>query len=1083
MSVFDRFNCPVSEEMRTEALLLIEAGAVEIHVNGDDAFHAKVAGPAGEIELVIQVVDGRFSANCSCAEYEERGNCVHTVAAAIAGDRKGFFSTDNSHETRPRRRDRESMWLSPRGDLKRIGDNEARPVVRTAPSMPSWRKQMERLKSSKAVEGVMPWPAGRNLLYILDLQASMDARSAVIRLAYSELRSNGDWSKPRFKTPLNPNPAEMPNIEDRTNLAMLRGAHGGTFSAVDPHYQIPPAFNRMILPALCATDRLMLRTDLDADELIPLKMDSEAYSLWLEGRREESTQHYILTGSLRRGEQRIPLSRTLAVLEGGIVVFSDHLALVEDRGAESWAPMLRAGKAMAVPFAQGDELLKELFSLPTLPNMELPQELAFTPIHTAPRPRLVIRHAGSGELRPQRLRAVLRFDYGSRTLEPGDGEGRPVFFPTDRQLVVRDQPAEKQAGKTLEKLGLRPVIPAGEEAEYWFHHRHIHRVIGALIDAGWAVESDGRIQRQPGKMKLSVSTGIDWFELRGEVDFGEGKSVPLSELLSALKRGEQSVQLSDGSLGLLPHAWLATNGFLLNSAKWDGDALKFSKSQIGLLDALLAAAPEANLDEMFNRLRKQLKLFEGVKPLETPGNFVGSLRPYQCDGLGWFEFLRTFSFGGCLADDMGLGKTVQVLALLETRRALREDPNNHVGPSLVVAPRSLVFNWKQEAIRFVPKLRILDHTGIDRVKGIDHLEDYDMILTTYGTLRRDAIFLKDLRFDYVVLDEAQAVKNPSSESAKAVRLVNGTHRMALSGTPVQNNLGDLWSLFEFLNPGMLGTSTVFSEGMATDENSRRLLSRALRPFILRRTKEQVAADLPKKLEQTIFCELEGEQKRLYEQLRDGFRKSLLAQVDRDGMGKSKMLVLEALLRLRQAALHPGLIDPTRIPEGSAKLDMLVDRLTEIIGSGHKALVFSQFTSMLAIVRDSLDKLGIKYEYLDGKTRDRQQHVERFQNDETCKLFLVSLKAGGLGLNLTAADYVYLLDPWWNPAVETQAIDRAHRIGQTRPVFACRIIAKDTVEEKVLSLQQSKQKLADAIINAENSLIRDLDRDDLELLLS
>jgi SNF2 family DNA or RNA helicase len=317
--------------------------------------------------------------------------------------------------------------------------------------------------------------------------------------------------------------------------------------------------------------------------------------------------------------------------------------------------------------------------------------------------------------------------------------------------------------------------------------------------------------------------------------------------------------------------------------------------------------------------------------------------------------------------------------------------------------------------------------------------------------------------------------------------MRGNHRLALSGTPIENHLGELWSLFEFLNPGMLGEARVLkmAGGLARNpgEESRRLLAHALRPFILRRTKQQVARELPEKTEQTVICELEPDQRKQYDELRQHYRDTLLNRIEKQGMGRSKMHVLEALLRLRQAACHPGLIDPNLTAQPSAKIDTLMAQLDEIRQEGHKALVFSQFTSLLAIVREQLDAAGVRYEYLDGSTRDRQARVDAFQNDESIGLFLISLKAGGLGLNLTAAEYVFLLDPWWNPAVEAQAVDRAHRIGQTRPVFAYRLIAKDTVEEKVLELQKTKRELADAIIGEDNSIIRDLKREDLELLLS
>jgi SNF2 family DNA or RNA helicase len=541
-----------------------------------------------------------------------------------------------------------------------------------------------------------------------------------------------------------------------------------------------------------------------------------------------------------------------------------------------------------------------------------------------------------------------------------------------------------------------------------------------------------------------------------------------------------------------------------------------------MLDVLLESQPQVIVDSTFQNLRNQLRAFGGVTALEAPESFVGTLRPYQSEGLGWFEFLRQFRFGGCLADDMGLGKTIQVLALLAARRGRSAAAGGNGlanRPSLVVAPRSLVFNWREEAARFSPSLRILDHTGPARHRNTERFGDYDVVLTTYGTLRSDIVFLKDFRFDYAILDEAQAIKNAQTESAKAVRLLQAEFRLALSGTPVQNHLGELWSLFEYLNPGMLGAAAVFdarfetarlpakpeeskpeqngsaeapaavsatAEAEEEEESPRQLLARALRPFILRRTKEQVAQDLPPCTEQTIYCELDQAQRDMYDEMRDHYRQTLLG--GKNGGTNNKMQVLEALLRLRQAACHPGLIDKTRAGEASAKLDTLFEQIEEILAEHHKALIFSQFTSLLAIVRNRLDnpqpgEKTVRYAYLDGKTRDRKSPVEQFQNDPGTKLFLISLKAGGLGLNLTGADYVFLLDPWWNPAVEAQAIDRAHRIGQTRHVFAYRLIAKGTVEEKVLQLQQTKRDLADAIISEDNAILSNLTADDLAVLLS
>jgi SNF2 family DNA or RNA helicase len=514
----------------------------------------------------------------------------------------------------------------------------------------------------------------------------------------------------------------------------------------------------------------------------------------------------------------------------------------------------------------------------------------------------------------------------------------------------------------------------------------------------------------------------------------------------------------------------------------DGDTIRFGRSQAALLDALLAAQPAITYDETFARLRRELHTFSGVTAIDPRPSFRGTLRDYQREALGWFEFLRRFEFGGCLADDMGLGKTVMVLALLDARR--HTVARSERLPSIVVVPRSLVFNWIDEARRFAPKLKILDYTGPQRDSSA--IGTADVVLTTYGTLRRDAGLLNAMEFDYAILDEAQAIKNAATASAKAARLVRARYRLALSGTPIENHLGELWSLFEFLNPGLLGSAKAFqraSSARTRDDANLEWLSRALRPFILRRTKEQVAPELPRRTEQTLQCELEGIQRKHYDELRAHYRQTLLARIAREGVNKSKMQILEALLRLRQAACHSGLIDPARAGEPSAKFDVLLPRLAEVIDEGHKALVFSQFTSLLALLRPRLEAMGVTYEYLDGRTRDRAARVERFQNDPACPLFLISLKAGGLGLNLTAAEYVFLLDPWWNPAVEAQAIDRTHRIGQVRHVFAYRLLARDTVEEKVAELQESKRDLADAILEPGSGLIRSLQAEDLELLLS
>ncbi len=776
------------------------------------------------------------------------------------------------------------------------------------------------------------------------------------------------------------------------------------------------------------------------------------------------------------------LAEPLVLLPGLVVQGVGRAARFDDAGVFAWMLRLRHEKEMALSEAQQDTMLGRILGESRVPPGELVEGLKLEEVDLPPTPCLTIRtprqNWGSDN-----LIAELEFDYDGAKV--GSFPPGKMAVQTDRRRAIRrDVRAENRAKERLDELGFREakdfrVEPGTMEVA----PKKVPGATRDLVLEGWRVEAEGILYRPASDFKLAVSTGIDWFELSGRVDFG-GQELPLPEILAAARRGETMIALGDGSMGMLPEDWLKKYGLLadLGSADEEGK-LRFGKAQAGLLDALLAAQPGSKCDTAFTKVRKNLHAFEGVEPLDAPPGFQGELRPYQEEGLGWLDYLRAFDFGGILADDMGLGKTIQVLALLQRRRARRQAR----GPSLIVVPRSLVFNWLQEAARFTPKLRVLDYTGPNRHALREEFRHHDLIVTTYGTLRSDVVELSDITFDYAILDEAQAIKNSESQAAKAARLLKARHRLAMSGTPIENHLGELWSIFEFLNPGMLGTASVFKRNAGgasgQDEQARMLLAKALRPFILRRTKGQVVKDLPEKVELTLYCDLEPAQRGLYEDLRAHYRNALL-RTDADALKGSKIEVLEALLRLRQAACHPALIDPSRADDASAKLDMLLPQLAEVVEEGHKVLVFSQFTSFLALVKKRLDAEGLDYEYLDGRTRDREARVNRFQNDPKVPIFLISLKAGGLGLNLTAAEYVYLLDPWWNPAVEAQAIDRSHRIGQTNNVFAYRLIAKDTVEQKILDLQQKKRDLADAILNAEGrGVIQGLTRDDLEFLLS
>ncbi|MBP1582727.1 MAG: DEAD/DEAH box helicase, partial [Victivallales bacterium] len=459
------------------------------------------------------------------------------------------------------------------------------------------------------------------------------------------------------------------------------------------------------------------------------------------------------------------------------------------------------------------------------------------------------------------------------------------------------------------------------------------------------------------------------------------------------------------------------------------------------------------------------------RPASAPAGFQAVLRPYQQDGLGWPLAMGRAGLGVCLADDMGLGKTVQVLALLRQRQL-----EGAGGPSLVVMPKSLLGNWAAEAARFAPSLCCQFYVGAGR--SLDDMAAADVVFTTYGTMRLDAEALSAVEFDYCILDESQAIKNAESSTAKAARTLRARHRLVMTGTPVENNLLELLSQLQFLNPGIFGQGRVAELGAGLEEAQLRRLRQLVRPLLLRRRKEDVAKDLPPRTEQTIFCEMGDRQKALYEELRDYYRQKF----QEEGMEANKMEALAALLRLRQAACHPLLVNETLTWVESAKFDVLLAQLESILDGGHKALVFSQFTKLLHLLEPELRTRNWQFCYLDGQTADRQAVVADFQNNPDKRLFLISLKAGGTGLNLTAADYVFLLDPWWNPAVEAQAVDRAYRIGQTRPVFAYRLLTVGTVEEKVAKLQQSKRRLAEAILDAVPQSGEQISREDLESLL-
>lgn len=587
------------------------------------------------------------------------------------------------------------------------------------------------------------------------------------------------------------------------------------------------------------------------------------------------------------------------------------------------------------------------------------------------------------------------------------------------------------------------------------------------------------------KTLIHMSSGVDWFDAKVEIDFGEQR-VGISEIKRALSSQQSFVQLGDGSLGILPEEWIKKYALLFKVAEGNSNQLRLSKYHLSVIDELYENRNEEELSFALDEKFEKLRSFKSIPQVDAPAALAPVLRPYQLSGYQWLSYLQDVGWGGILADDMGLGKTVQALAMLQQFKL-----QHNKLLTLVVCPTTLIYNWQNEVKKFTSGLTCHIHHGNTRSRDIQFLTQHNIIITTYGTLRSDINLFLKFNFDYVVLDESQAIKNPSSKVTKAATLLNGTNRLCLSGTPLQNNTFDIYAQMNFLNPGLLGSVEYFRNEFANpidkfqEQEHKEHLRKLLLPFILRRTKEQVAKDLPEKTETILFCEMGAEQRRIYNAYRNSYREKIIGVIDEQGIDKSQLTILQGLMKLRQICDSPAILnEEEKFPNHSIKLEELTREITENIGE-HKALVFSQFLGMLGLIRKKLEEMGIKYVYFDGSTSttEREKAIQAFQQDDSIRVFLISLKAGGVGLNLTAADYVYIVDPWWNPAVEQQAIDRTHRIGQTKNIFAYRMICLETIEDKILQLQEKKRVLAKELISDESGFVKTLTRADVEYLFS
>ncbi|MBN94804.1 MAG: helicase [Deltaproteobacteria bacterium] len=668
------------------------------------------------------------------------------------------------------------------------------------------------------------------------------------------------------------------------------------------------------------------------------------------------------------------------------------------------------------------------------------------------------------------------------------------------RIVYGDPPAAEIRNGQLVPLGGVTVLPPRDRDREIALEAEMVSQVG--LRAGQRMQLQGvdaarfvrdRLERFDGEVqgdRVAQLYGVQSQALTAQVRWGAGgldlafsggaASVDAERVLAAWRRGDDLVGLPDGGFAPLPRAWLETHGeqvALLLEGTGAGETTGHKAPVVAsLLEATGGEVPDA-LQAVVDGLRRE----GGLALKQDPSGFQGTLRGYQQEGWSWLAFLADQGLGGVLADDMGLGKTVQTLCALLAEQGK--------GPALVVAPTSVLRNWHREAERFTPSLNTAVLHGPRRGKILAALQEgsLDLVVTSYAVLRRDVDELVKVSFRAVVLDEAQAIKNPASQTARAARRLVAHHRLALSGTPIENRLSELWSLMEFLNPGFFGPQAQFHDrlggpAMAGDERAIATLRARIAPFVLRRRKQDVATDLPERSEDVLFCPLSEDQESAYQAVRIAAQQGL-KKSEPGGRADSgrRMAVLAALTRLRQASCHPALVPGGADAGESGKVDRLLQALESLCASGHRALVFSQWTSLLDLIEPRLRAAELDFLRLDGSTRDRHALVDRFQRDDGPPVFLISLKAGGTGLNLSAADHVFLMDPWWNPAVEQQAIDRAHRIGQDKPVFAWKLVSENTVEERVLALQERKSAMASAVLDGAQGL-SGLSIEDLEALL-
>ncbi len=1002
-----------------------------------------------------QIHKGRIEAHCTCPYFAADNMCKHLWAFTLWLDENGM---------RPAHLPQGPLKLGSSKGLHAVDIDTA--VVATTRS--DWRRAMKKSASQTAFER-----ASHEIFIVF---SSDDESDHSVRLSFytADRDADGDWSSPKPMSLMQTGELRHGGqrlrelLKTLSTLAMgelaLRDRYLGYRNNWDLSSRVVSLNSlRFVLSDLLETKKIFasvidLIRSLHSDEDLSLK--SARFSNFNLVVTEIEGGH-LLSGTVQMlSGQEMPVTELQMFAEPNLFRVGSQLGFLDlSETDQSWFEELSNG-SLTIPHEDTEPFLETLFNQ----NLKavLPPSLNWPRVSVLSATKVELTH----EKETGRYRIDLKFQYGSRVISYWDSLSELVS--AEQQCVyTRDRSHEDRA------YGLLPIVMmfCRRDEKPYIHAKNLFAFVKEVLTAGLPVSIENKNVQEANDFQVSVSSGVDWFDVDGQAEF-QGRWVKVPSILEAIHRGENFVPLPDGSIGLLNESLMKRLEKLAAFAESDGTSLRFSESQGWLLSSLLEEEQNLKIDAKFRELRQKVQHFTGVVAADPVSSFQGTLRKYQREGLGWLEFLDTFGLGGILADDMGLGKTIQCLAFLEGRRVQNK---NHL-PNLLLAPKSVLENWQLEAEKFTPQMKVLIHAGQTRAGSKTLFKKYDLVVTTYQTMLRDIELLKELKWDCVIIDEAQAIKNPQALVARAAKLLPAQFRLAMTGTPIENSLQDLFSISDFVNPGFLNGKRR-SAHLKVNDDVRGVLTKAFKPVVLRRTKEQVLKDLPEKTEQLISVELEPKQLKTYNELKRFYQRQLLQEIKQNGIQKSQIQILAALTRLRQAALHPGLIDPAHAQTKSSKFEVMLVMLEEIISQGHRVLIFSQFTSLLALLKKELDERKIEFCYLDGQTTKRQAVVNDFK-ESSCPVFLMSLKAGGVGLNLVEANYVFLLDPWWNPAVEAQAIDRVHRIGQKRAVNAYRFIAKDTVEEKILELQKTKRHLSSEILGQKSGPIRSLTAEDI-----